>query len=138
MTFQSRPSVAGPTGTLIGGARVDGVGAARQAVRRVHGDCAHAVIAQMLLHFGDEVAGSATVRVGHRDAQRTRDLGQAVGEDGVDDDPLDLDDLADVLAALLLGGHASPGSAEGICGAPQGSCAGAASLSQPNALPTDT
>ncbi len=52
-------------------ARVDDVGAAREPIRRVHGDGAHAVVAQVLLHFGDEVAGSATVRVGHRDAQRS-------------------------------------------------------------------
>ena len=83
------------------GARVDDVGAARQAVGRIHGHRAHPVIAEMLLHFGDEVAGGATVRVGHRDAQRTRDLGQAVGEDGVDDDAFDLDDLADVLPCSL-------------------------------------
>ena len=97
-----------------GRARVDDVGAARQPVRGVHGHRADAVVTQVLLHLGDEVASPA-VRVGHGDTERVRDLGEALGEDGVDDDALDLDDLADVLAALLLGGHTSPGCAfEGI------------------------
>jgi len=45
----------------------------------------------VLLHLGDQRAA-----IGHRDTQRRVDLGQlAMGEDGVDDDTLDFDELAD-------------------------------------------
>ena len=70
-------------------AGVDDVGAARDPVRRVHRDRAHAVVAEVLLHLCDQVAA-----VRARDAQRRVDRGQAVREDGVDDDALDLEQLA--------------------------------------------
>ena len=54
-TFQSRPSVALPTGTRDRPAGVDHVDAARDAVGRVHRDRADAVVAEMLLHLGDQV-----------------------------------------------------------------------------------
>ena len=52
-TFQTRPSVTSPTGTEIGAAGVDHVGAAGEAVGRVHRDRAHAVVAEVLLHLRD-------------------------------------------------------------------------------------
>ena len=87
--------------------RVDDVAAAREAVGRVHRDGADAVVAEMLLHLGHELAA-----VGARDAQRRVDLGQLVREDGVDDDALDLDQLADVLASAVRG-HVSPEKSPG-------------------------
>ena len=53
-TFQTRPSVISPTGTEIGAAGVDDVGAARDAVGRVHRDRANAVVSEVLLHLGDQ------------------------------------------------------------------------------------
>src|SRR5262249_21235407 len=38
---------------------VDDLGAARKAVRRVHGDRAHTIVAEMLLNLGDELAAVA-------------------------------------------------------------------------------
>ena len=51
-----RPSVASPTGTVIGAAGVDDLGAAGEAVGRVHRDRAHAVVAEVLLDLADERA----------------------------------------------------------------------------------
>ena len=76
-------------------AGVDHVGAARDAVGRVHRDRAHAVVAEVLLHLCDQVGA-----VGPRDAQRRVDLGQLVREDGVDDDALDLEQLAGIRVAV--------------------------------------
>ena len=102
-TFQRRPSVASPTGTEIG-APVSTTSMPRgEPVGRVHGDGAHAVVAEMLLHLGDELDRRVAVLLGRADAERAVDRGQAVGEDRVDHDALDLDDLADVLTALSLG-----------------------------------
>src|SRR5690242_15925731 len=56
----------------------------------------------MLLHLRDHVP------VVGGDAQRTVDLGKLAGEERVDDDALHFDQLADVLAVLLVR-HASPG-----------------------------
>ena len=85
-------------------ARVDADDAARQAVGRVHGDRAHAIVAEVLLHLCDEDA--RRVACGDLDLERRVDLGEPVGEDGVDDDALDLDDPARVRAGCL--GHVSP------------------------------
>ena len=93
ITFQTRPSVWSPTGTEIGDARVDDVGAAREAVGRVHRDRAHAIVAEVLLHLRDQLARAA-VPVGDLDAERVVDLRQPAREDGVEDDALDLDDPA--------------------------------------------
>ena len=88
------------------GAGVDHVDSAREAVRRVHRDRAHAVVAQVLLHLGDQRPGGAAVGARHLDREGVVDLGQLAGEDGVDHDALDLDDLADVLLRVL--GHVAP------------------------------
>ena len=94
-----RPSVASPTGTLIG-APVSITSTPRaDAVGRVHRDGAHAVVAQVLLDFGDQLDRRASLALGDDDLQRGVDLGQPISEDGVDDDPLDLDDRADVAGA---------------------------------------
>jgi hypothetical protein len=68
--------------------------AAHEAVGRVHGDAAHAVLAEVLGHLDDEVAGLvADRRV--RDAKRRVDLGQiAALEVDVDDGADDLDDAS--------------------------------------------
>ena len=86
-----RPSVASPTGTVIGPAGVHDLGAARQAVGRVHRDCAEPVVAEVLLHLADERAGLAAV-----DRDRVVDVGQLVRENGLDHDALDLLDAAHV------------------------------------------
>ena len=71
----------------------------REAVGGVHRDRADAVVTQVLLHLGDQRAGRQL------DLEGAEDLGEVVGEDGVEHDALDLDDLPDVL--LLR--HGSPG-----------------------------
>ena len=92
-------------------ARVHDLEAAGEAVGRVHRDGAHAVVAEVLLDLAHEHAllgaradaGSLLLagRIGARDRDRVVDLGQAVGEDGLDHDALDLLDAPEVL--LLLG-----------------------------------
>ena len=99
-------------------AGVDHVGAARDAVGRVHGDRAHAVVAQVLLDLAHEVGADvlvAGVEALAGDDQRRVDLRQLVREHGLDDDALDLLDPADVallgvLAGLRFrgGSHLSP------------------------------
>ena len=83
-------------------AEVDDVETAREAVRGVHGNSAHAVVPEVLLHLGDHVAAV------DREPERVVDLRQLVREEHVDDDALDLDQLADVLPISLLS-HATPG-----------------------------
>ena len=51
ITFRMRPSVSGPTGTVIGAAGVHHFLAAHHAVGAVHGDAAHGALAQFLRHF---------------------------------------------------------------------------------------
>ena len=51
-----RPSVAGPTGTLIGAPVFDDLHAAAQAVGRAERDRAHDAVAELLLHFERQVA----------------------------------------------------------------------------------
>ena len=80
-------------------AGVDDLHAAREAVGRVHGDRAHAVVAEVLLHLADEdplVAAAV-------DGDRVVDLGKLAGEDGLDDDALDLFDPADVAGLGVSG-----------------------------------
>src|SRR5919108_2937244 len=84
-------------------AGVDHLGAAGDAVGRVHRDRAHAVVAEVLLDLAHQVR--ADVRVAGvvalaGDDQGRVDLRQLVREYGLDDDALDLLDPADV---LLLG-----------------------------------
>ena len=78
-------------------AGVDDVDAAREAVGGVHRDRTHAVVAEMLLHLRDQVERRGAVAAGDRDPERVVDLRERAREDGVDDDALHLDDLADVL-----------------------------------------
>ena len=106
-------------------ARVAHLHAARQAIGRVHGHAAHAVIAQVLLHLhhqrvrlvGDVGVGvraafglaviiargaGLAVRLGHVDLERGVDLGQVVGEGGLDDHAGDRLDPAEVLLGLSV------------------------------------
>src|SRR5919206_548852 len=93
-------------------AGVDDLHAAGQAVGGVHRHRAHAVVAEVLLDLADEVGAGAGADplglLGVRlalDDDRVVDLRQLVGEDGLDDDALDLLDPADValaVRALLL------------------------------------
>ena len=87
-----RPSVALADGDRDRAAGVDDLHAAGEAVGGVHRDRAHAVVAEVLLHLADEGALLAAV-----DRDRVVDLGQLVGEHGLDDDALDLLDAPDVL-----------------------------------------
>ena len=96
ITFQRRPSVAAPTGTEIGEPVSTHAVPRDEAVGRVHRDRANAVVAEVLLHLRDERAGR--VAFGDLDLEGGVDLGEPVGEDGVDDDALDLDDPARVRA----------------------------------------
>ena len=88
------------------GAGVDHLHAACEAVGDVHRHRPHAVIAEVLLDLAHEHAlarAGADARglllclgSGTRDRDRVVDLGQAVGEDGLDHDALDLLDAPDV------------------------------------------
>jgi hypothetical protein len=62
----------------------------------------------MLLHLGDQRARAASV-LRDLDREGRIDLGKLVGEDGVDDDALDLDDPTGVRAVGSVLGHGSPG-----------------------------
>ena len=53
-TLRMRPSAAAPTGTVIGAAGVDDLHAAHDAVGGRHGDRAHLVAADVLLHLDDD------------------------------------------------------------------------------------
>jgi hypothetical protein len=93
-------------------AGVDHVDAARNPVGRVHRDRADPVVAEVLLHLRDQPDRRLVVALRELDPQGGVDLGQPLGEDGIDDDALDLDDLADVLLlAAVLVRHVSPGEA---------------------------
>ena len=81
-------------------ARVLDVHAARKAVGGVHGDRAHAVVAEVLLHLGDQVESGPPLLLRHLDSKCVVDRGEAPVEDGVDDDALDLDDLAVFFSAM--------------------------------------
>jgi hypothetical protein len=89
-------------------ARVLHVHAAGKPVRGVHGDRAHAIVAEMLLDLGDQVESGSPLLLRHLDSECVVDPGEAPVEDGVDDDALDLDDLARVLVS-----HESPGRLPG-------------------------
>ena len=99
-TLKMRPSVMSPTGTVIGPpVSTTSTPRARPSVR-VHGDRADAVVAEVLLHLEDEVVLALA-----GDGERAVDLGEVLGEHGLDDDALDLLDLADVgraAAGVLL------------------------------------
>ena len=94
MTFMIRPSVAGPTGTVIGRAGVDHLLAADQALGGVHGDGAHGVLAQVLGDFQHQAERLAGALVGVGGLQRVQDRRQVAVELDVDDGADDLDDAA--------------------------------------------
>ncbi len=112
-----RPSVASPTGTVIGPPVSRTSCAAGEAIGRVHRHSPDAIVAEVLLDLADEHV-AAGLRAdplglllgrgrGTRDRDRVVDLGQALGEDGLDHDALDLLDAPDVaLAAGALSGRA--------------------------------
>ncbi len=81
--------------------RVDDLDPAREAVGRVHRDRADAIVAEVLLHLRDQLARAAVL--GHLDAEGVVDLGKPIGEDGVEHDALDLDDLSRVFVFALVG-----------------------------------
>ena len=83
-----RPSVSLPTGTGYGLAGVDRLGAATQAVGGAHGQTAHPVVAQVLLHLSDELLAA------HLDLDGIVDLREFVGWE------LHVDDSADDLHYL--------------------------------------
>ena len=83
-------------------AGVDHGVAAAQAVGRVHRDRADAVVAEVLLDLERQVDRVAAVALGDLDLERRVDLGQLIGEDGVDDDADHLLDPADVLVVAVL------------------------------------
>ncbi len=84
-------------------ARVLDVEAAGEPVGRVHGDGADAIVSEVLLHLCDQLA------VVDGDAKRGVDRRQLVREDDVDDDALDLDDLAPVFL-VRISCHEPPAS----------------------------
>ena len=115
-TLSTRPSVCGPTGTVIGPPVSMRLHAALHAVGRLHRDGAHAVLAEVLLDLDDDVDRPGAARPSRLDAHGVVDRRQvAVRELDVDDRADDLDDLADVLccsANLPLAArlHSVPGS----------------------------
>ena len=90
MTLMMRPSVSGPTGTVIGAPVSVTWLAAHQAVGRVHGDGAHGVLAEMLRHFEHQALALVL------GVQRVQDRRQLAVELHVDDGAHDLGDRADV------------------------------------------
>jgi hypothetical protein len=91
-------------------ARVDHLVATAQAVGGVHGDGAHAVVAEVLLHLADQVELGAALLRRHLDLERGEDLRDVVGEDDVDDDAGHLLDGPHVVAvaAASVVSHSSP------------------------------
>ena len=100
-------------------ARVDDVRPTRETVGGIHGDRAHAVVAEVLLHLRNERRGRPVGSV-DLDLDGVEDLGQAVREDRVDHDALDLDDLAGV--GTVLAGHGSPESSLSVHGVSARDC----------------
>ncbi len=86
------------------------VDATRKAVGRVHRDCANAVVSEVLLHLGDQIDLGAALLAGYLDSERVVDLREIAGEDGVEDDASNFDDLADTCRRLSVLGHGTPGS----------------------------
>ena len=101
-------------------AGVDDLHAAGEAVGGVHGDRAHAVVAEVLLDLADQpragAGADALLLLGvvalALDDEREVDLGQRVGEHGLDHDALDLLDPPDVALARV----APVGAVGGLCG----------------------
>jgi hypothetical protein len=78
MTFITRPSVARPTGTVMGRPRSSRA-CPDHAVGRLHGDGAHAVLAEVLVDLGGDVDVRAPLRLGGAHADRVEDLRQLAG-----------------------------------------------------------
>ena len=96
ITFQSRPSVGSPTGTEIGApVSTTSTPRARPSVES---------IATARTRSSPRCCCTSATSVPRRqlDLEGGQDLGQAVGEDGVEHDALDLDDLPDVATRLAL------------------------------------
>ena len=112
--LKSRPSVAWPTGTVMGCAGVDDLHAAGEAVGGVHGHGAHLVVAQVLLHLGDQVDVPDAARR-RRSRGRCRWPAASSGELHVEHRPDDLNDLAFVhrFSTPLLTCRACVGSRSG-------------------------
>jgi hypothetical protein len=97
ITLMMRPSVSGPTGTVIGSAGVDDLLAAHQAVGGVHGDGAHHALAQVLRHLEHQ----ALAVVG-RFRARSGSAGSSPVELNVHHRAHHLGDLADEVSCHLL------------------------------------
>ena len=94
MALKTWPLVTSPTGTVIGRAGVAHLGAADQAVGRLHRDRPDHVVAQVLGDLEGQRLGAPGQ--GHVDVQRVEDLGHRVARElGVDDRADDPDDAAD-------------------------------------------
>ena len=103
-----RPKVALPTGTVIGPPGVEHLHATGQPVGAVHRHRTHAVVTQVLLDLAHQHAGRDTGRglllfagLLTLDADCVVDLGQLLGEHGLDDHALDLLDAPDVALAVV-------------------------------------
>ena len=93
-------------------AEVDRLHAADEAVGARHGDAAHLVLPDVLLHLERQVDGHRAGRVAHE--HRVVDLRQLLGRKlDVDNGADDLDDVADVL--LGRGGGHLPCSPKDLC-----------------------
>ncbi len=114
-----------------GGAGVDDLDPAGEAVGGVHRDGAHAVVAEVLLDLTYEhaLAGGradagrllAGRGRGPGDGDRVVDLGQALGEHGLDHDALDLLDAPDVArGAVAVGRLPVSGGGGGLGGGGHG------------------
>ena len=77
-------------------AGIDDLGAAHEAVGRVHRDRAHGVLAEMLRHFEHQRAAAVI------DVQRVQDRRQLAVETDIDDRADDLGDRADLLWVVLV------------------------------------
>ena len=77
--------------------------AALHAVGRLHGDRAHAVLAQVLLDFGDHVEECRAALAVRDDMERVVDFREVSGlELDVDHRPDHLNDFSDVVCHVLL------------------------------------
>ena len=107
MTSNTRPITPSPTGIEIGPPVSVTATAALEALGAGHGDGAHPVVAEVLLHFErqlDRLALDGVV-----DRQRVEDRRQRVGKLDVDDRTHDLNDFADIHKFLFRQAVTPPG-----------------------------
>ena len=90
-----------------GSAGVDGLHAAHHAVGGQHADAAHAVLAEVLLHLGDDVDGDSAARAVVLDAHGVVDGGHLLVELDVDDGADDLHDAPTFSVAMLTSAPAT-------------------------------